>query len=47
LSAFPFWNLLIMAQPDALQGHGREDVACGIGGKRRKAGARFVQELLG
>jgi hypothetical protein len=39
--------LLIMAQPDALQPHGRENIARGIGGERRKAGARFVQELLG
>jgi hypothetical protein len=51
LSAFPFPkpadHVLIMAQPDALQAHGREDVACGISVERRQAGARFIQELLG
>jgi hypothetical protein len=32
---------------DALQANRREDVACGVGRERRKAGAGFLQKLLG
>ena len=43
----PFGHLLIVTQPDALQANRREDVTCVIGRERRKAGVRFLQELLG
>ena len=36
-----------MPQPDALQANRREDVACSVGRERRKAGAGFLQKLLG
>jgi len=36
-----------MPQLDALQAHRREDVACGFGRERRKAGACFLHKLLG
>jgi hypothetical protein len=43
----PFWNLLVLAQPDALQAYGREDVAGGVRRERRKTGARLLNELIG